>query len=162
MQLRPSESLIPAQLSDRRLSATETITEGAQVMPTYNYTTLDEPLSVGFTTVATGINFTGQIVGYYHNNGGTHGFLLSGGTYTTLDDPLGADTVASGINSLGQIVGHYSNASGNHGFLLTVGQYVTLDDPLATGSTNAHGINDAGQIVGDYLQPCRRHLHHPR
>jgi probable HAF family extracellular repeat protein len=57
-------------------------------MPIYNYTTLDEPLSVGFTTVATDINFTGQIVGYYHNNGGTHGFLLTGGTYTTLDDPL--------------------------------------------------------------------------
>ena len=53
-------------------------------MPIYNYTTLDEPLSVGFTTIATDINFTGQIVGYYHNNGGTHGFLLTGGTYTTL------------------------------------------------------------------------------
>ena len=33
----------------------------------------------------------GQIVGYYIDSSGTeHGFLYSGGTYTTLDDPLGA------------------------------------------------------------------------
>ncbi len=49
-------------------------------MPIYNYTTLDEPLSVGFTTVATGINFSGQIVGYYHNNGGYHAIATPAAT----------------------------------------------------------------------------------
>ncbi len=47
-----------------------------------------------------------------------HGFLLSGGSYTTLDDPLGTgDTFAFGINNADQIVGYYVNATGSHGFL---------------------------------------------
>jgi hypothetical protein len=55
---------------------------------------------------------TGQIVGSYSNASGGHGFLLSGGTYTTLDDPLATNgTTANGINALGQIVGGYANAS---------------------------------------------------
>jgi hypothetical protein len=32
-------------------------------MPVYNYTTLDDPLQVGFTTEADDINDAGQIVG---------------------------------------------------------------------------------------------------
>jgi len=45
-------------------------------------------------TVATdawAINGSSQIVGYYQNASGVHGFLYSGGTYTTLNDPLGTD-----------------------------------------------------------------------
>jgi probable HAF family extracellular repeat protein len=41
-------------------------------------------------TFARGINSTGQVVGFYSINGGPfHGFFYSGGTFTTLDDPLG-------------------------------------------------------------------------
>jgi probable HAF family extracellular repeat protein len=48
--------------------------------------------------------------------------LLSGGTYTTLDDPLVTlGTLAYGINATGQIVGLYKNATGYHGFLLSGG-----------------------------------------
>jgi len=58
-------------------------------MPVYNYTTIDDPSATdratGFT-VASGINTAGQIVGSY-GHFGSHGFLLSGGTFTTLDDP---------------------------------------------------------------------------
>ena len=44
---------------------------------------------------------------------GLHGFLFSGGTYTTLDDPLGTNgTIATGINNTGQIVGTYQDAGG--------------------------------------------------
>jgi probable HAF family extracellular repeat protein len=76
---------------------------------------------------------------------------LSGGSYTTLDDPAATlGTFASGINGSGQIVGQYQNASGLHGFLLSGGTYTTLDDPAATRGTNAFGINTAGQIVGYY------------
>ena len=58
-------------------------------MPIYKYTTLDEPLaSGGIGTNAVGINNAGQIVGEYSDGSGIHGFLLSGGTYTTLNDPL--------------------------------------------------------------------------
>ena len=53
------------------------------------------------------------------SSGLEHGFLYSGGTYTTLDDPLGTEgTFASGINNAGQIVGDYYDSSGTlHGFL---------------------------------------------
>jgi probable HAF family extracellular repeat protein len=52
---------------------------------------------------------------------GRHGFLLSGGTYTTLDLPLATmGTFATGINALGQIVGFYQDSLGHyHGFLLS-------------------------------------------
>jgi hypothetical protein len=38
-------------------------------MPVYNYTTLDDPFQVGFTTGAIGINDAGQIVGGPFGNG---------------------------------------------------------------------------------------------
>jgi probable HAF family extracellular repeat protein len=95
----------------------------------------------------------GQIVGFYQNASGTHGFFLSGGIYTTLDDPLATGfTEALGINDAGQ-VGTYA-AGSFHGFLHLNGNglYVTIDDPLAGSlGTVATGINDAGQIVGYYL-----------
>src|SRR5205823_5099108 len=81
------------------------------------YFTLNEPLATGNEgTVASGINATRQIVGFYQDaNSHHHGFLLSGGVYTTLDDPSATDnTFAEGINGSGQIVGSYSNATGNH------------------------------------------------
>jgi probable HAF family extracellular repeat protein len=118
-------------------------------MPVYTYTPIREPFAVGNHTAANGINASGQIVGYFINNGGTHGFLLSGGTYTSLDDPLATQgTNAFGINAAGQIVGSYSTSSGIHGFIYDGNSYITLDNPSATNLTVASGINGAGQIVG--------------
>jgi len=124
------------------------------------YTTLDDPLAThdpGGGTIANGINGTGQIVGSYATGGGmmvfiAHAFLLSGGTYTTIDDPLANNgTIASGINDSGQIVGYYYDASNHgHGFLLSDGNYTTIDDPLDVTLALAQGINNAGQIVGQY------------
>src|SRR5258707_1379444 len=100
-------------------------------MPVNIFTALDDPSArTGGATEAFGINAAGQVVGQYRNASGLHGFLLSGGMYTTLDDPLATSgTVASGINDTGQIVGYYQNASGFHGFLYSSGTYTTLDDP---------------------------------
>ena len=54
----------------------------------YVFTTIDVPGST--FTIAYGINASGEIVGQYRDAGGvTHGFLLSGGVYTTLDVPGG-------------------------------------------------------------------------
>jgi uncharacterized membrane protein len=81
-----------------------------------------------------------------------HGFLLSGGQYTTLDDPNGVfGTSAYGINSRGDIVGAFSDSNALHGFLLSGGQYTTLDVPNAAGYTIATGINARGQVVGQYI-----------
>jgi probable HAF family extracellular repeat protein len=116
-------------------------------MPTYSYSTLNEPLST-YGTNALGINDSGQIVGYYvDSNPFYHGFLYSGGTYTTLDDPSARNTggtFAEGINASGQTVGYYGGSVGNHGFLYSGGTYTTLDDPSATQGTYAYAINDAG------------------
>src|ERR1700745_4192444 len=102
-------------------------------MPVYTYTTFDDPLNTsGDGTHAAGINDTGQIVGTYDDASGVHGFLLSGGSYNTLDAPLGQQyTIASGINGAGQIVGVYFSHTGLHGFLYNKGAYTTIDDPLA-------------------------------
>ena len=71
-------------------------------MPVYNYTILDNPSSVGFTTNVEGINSAGQVVGFYGNNSGEHGFLYSSGTYITIDDPLATGLIqAVGINDTG-------------------------------------------------------------
>jgi hypothetical protein len=49
----------------------------------------------------------------------THGFLYSGGTYTTVDDPLGTNGSALiGINNAGQIFGAYFDANNaGHNFI---------------------------------------------
>jgi probable HAF family extracellular repeat protein len=104
--------------------------------------------------LAFGINDAGQIVGGYRDSSGIpHGFLYSGGVYTTINDPLGTNgTFAFGINNKSQIVGEYIDSSGiPHGFLYSGGVYTTINDPLGTNGTVAQGINDKGQIVGYYL-----------
>jgi hypothetical protein len=57
-----------------------------------------------FISLLGGANIAGQIVGVYtDSNDITHGFLLSGGIYTTIDDPLGTppNANAKGINDAG-------------------------------------------------------------
>lgn len=120
----------------------------------YIFTTLDVPGS--FLTLASGINNSGQIVGYYDE--GVHGFLWSGGRFSTLDVPGFARTFATGINESGQIVGWSTNiiiSLGGvhlglpHGFLRNGGGYTTLDVP-GSAQTVLQGINNASQIVGGY------------
>jgi hypothetical protein len=52
-------------------------------MPVYTFTTFNDPLALPGTTQAFGVNDMDQIVGGY----GVHGYLLSGGTFTAIDDP---------------------------------------------------------------------------
>jgi probable HAF family extracellular repeat protein len=118
----------------------------ANAQSTYSFTTLDVPgASFPGPIVATGINDSGQIVGYYPAADGTyHGFLLSDGNYTTLDVPGWSDTFASGINDSGQIVGYYGDSNvyyayPSHGFLLDQGSYTTLNAPESLLYTKAMG-----------------------
>src|SRR5215469_13442497 len=74
-----------------------------------------------------GINERGDVVGVYCDVAlpclivpmGTHGLLVSGDNFTTIDIPGARATSALGINARGDIVGQYSDATGNHGFLLS-------------------------------------------
>jgi probable HAF family extracellular repeat protein len=128
--------------------------------------------SDAFFTSANGINNRGQIVGTFHDASGEHGFLDTGGSFTTIDVPgaLFPGTLARGINDNGQIVGYFTvpgaffteafgiNDSGKivglesdgsrfHGFLDTGASFTIIDVPGAI-DTFAYGVNNSGQIVG--------------
>src|SRR5438309_166079 len=122
-------------------------------MPVNIFTTIDDPLATQDTDPF-GINGSGQIVGAFRTNSVFHGFVLSGGSFTTLDAHLATSTQAFGINDAGQIVGFFSVASTTHGFLQSGGTFIPIDDPSAgpgsPGGTVARGINNAGQIVGSF------------
>src|SRR5262249_15848539 len=64
-------------------------------------------------------------------------FLYSGGTYTTLDDPLAsAGTEGHGINAAGQIAGSFfTDATHGHGFL-----EITVPNPPPPAGTTADMI----------------------
>jgi hypothetical protein len=106
-----------------------------------SFTTFDVPGA--FTTTASGINNSSQIVGGYDG----HSYLSTGGIITTISVPGALSSTALGINDSRQIVGRYSDASGTHGFLDTGAGFTTIDVPGAT-PTSANGINNSGQIVG--------------
>ena len=56
----------------------------------------------------------------------TAGFLLSEGSFTTIDVPGSSGTQALGINDTGQIVGNFLDASEGHGTLATLTANATL------------------------------------
>jgi uncharacterized membrane protein len=95
------------------------------------------------------------VVGQYIDSAGNkHGFLLSGGTFTTIDFPGALGTVARGINSQGDIVGFHIDTAGlagggDRGFLLQQGVFTDMNYPGHMNTMPAR-INDAGQIVGCY------------
>ena len=128
-------------------------------MPVNIFNSFNDPSALVGTTQAYGVNDADQIVGYYQDGAGNHGYLLSGGVFTTLNDPSASGsngTIAFGINASGFIVGGYGVGSITaHGFLYNPnnGTYTTIDDPLGVGRTTAFGINATGQIVGVYLDP---------
>jgi probable HAF family extracellular repeat protein len=123
----------------------------ARAADTYSFSTFDFPGS--HSTFASGIDTAGRIVGYYTDDGGTHGFVFNNGAYSAIDVPGAHWTVAYGINSTGQIVGGFGSSdasSGRHGFLLSGGSFSTFDVPGST-DTIARSVNSRGQIVGVYV-----------
>ena len=130
-----------------------------------SFTTLNEPDALP-TTAALGngthplaINDSGQVAGeYFKATGGGHGFIYSGGVYTSLDVPgASIGTAALGINAGGEVVGLYQgngDGGGIHGFSYNGGVFTTIDDPNASSGLNngtfVTGINAGGEMVGTY------------
>lgn len=107
------------------------------------------------TTVFTGINNKGQIVGWYtdgtptqfgRGNYQAHGFIynIGSGTFTRFDDPGRDRTLPSAINDQGQVVGSSElYADYIRGFLYSAGTFSDL------GPSNIpHDLSGAGQIIG--------------
>lgn len=127
----------------------------------YTYTTIDFPAVGTLESEAVGINNVGQIVGGYMSaDGNRHGFVYSGGTFATLDDPNATlGSAAYGINNSGEIVGAYDlsdpegshSYEGAHGFINVGGVFTTLDYPAAeVTNTTGERVNNLGTIVGVY------------
>jgi uncharacterized membrane protein len=129
----------------------------------YTFTDFLDPSSNGTYTVASGINDSAQIVGYFQDTSVVyHGFLCTfsrrGGcrNFVTIDEPnaggnYGQGTFLSGITDRGTTVGAYIDSSGvQHGFVRDrAGRFITIDPPGST-TTDATGVNLSGQIVGWY------------
>ena len=127
------------------------------------FTALDLPFAVNYAT-ATGINNSGQIAGFYSDSTGGHGFVKSGGNYTTLEVPGASLTYATGINDSGDVAGYYyatQDVAGvptirQLGFVKSGGVYRTIDAPGAgVTQTYAAGINNSGQVAGTFFDGTR-------
>ncbi len=116
--------------------------------------------SITHFSEATGINASGQVVGFSDSstfdNGGPNtenAFLYSNGKMTDLGTlPGESDSIAYAINGSGQVVGEsspdqYGN-DGSHAFLYSNGQMIDLGTPAGYSASIATAINNSGQIVG--------------
>ncbi len=116
---------------------------------TYTYTNIQFPGS--FSTTPRGINNKGEVVGDYQNSSGVFGFLLSNGTYTSINCPgATTGTYATGINDDGVIVGYFTTDLKTIAFTFQKGNCKNLPD-FNGSAVNPYDINDAGQIVGAYF-----------
>lgn len=97
---------------------------------------------------ATGINDTGEIVGFASELN-TSGFAYRNGKYQTIAFPGATQTEALGINGSGTVVGFYSLPPSFFGFALKGRHYISINFPGAK-YTLALGINASGQAVGSY------------
>jgi hypothetical protein len=114
-----------------------------------HFISFDYPGTV-YLTEPWGINSAGDIVGFWSSQNGWSGFLLSGGTFTSLDVPGAASTYAYGINDLGVIAGRYDDANFVPNGWVYSGTFRTVNVPGAP-RTAWRGINRAGQLSGVFV-----------
>jgi hypothetical protein len=110
----------------------------------------DYPGSVPGTTVANGINDSGQVVGQYEPAVPyLQAFSYAGGAFATL--PTGGTNYnfAIAISNSGIITGDDGTPTTGLGFIYAGGAYTyfSAGDP-ATYFTTGEGVNDAGTVVG--------------
>ena len=105
-------------------------------------------------TIASAINDTGTIAGYYTTNlAYTHGFFLKDGVYTVFDYPGVYLTMLQGINDVGDFVGWYENLDQTSGAFASIGgNLIAIAIPNSTYNSPSD-INNHGEIVGWYNRP---------
>lgn len=122
------------------------------------FTTISPPGAT--STQANGINDKGVVVGSYVDSAGlTHGFMLKGKKYTTLDCPGctsgGGYSVAWSINSSGVISVYGINAAGSYISFTTKNNGKTYKSfaysKAGSLGTVIHAVNNKGDIDGTYF-----------
>jgi Putative Ig domain len=141
------------------LTGNFSFTVTATTTATGAFASLDDPSATAGSTIGAGASGN-NVVGYYNDAAGTHGFLYNGTTYSTLDNPSakgGASTFALGVSG-SSVVGYFSDSSGRiHGFLYNGSSYTQLDVPAAgSGNTFATGISGSN-VVGYYTNAGATH-----
>jgi len=116
------------------------------------FTNINALLPANMNSQATGVNNSGEVVGFWENAAGDFSaFMDVGGMITSFQFPGSMSTQALGVNDLGEIVGDYLDAGGvMHGFLDNAGMFTMLD-PTGSAATTINGINDLGAVVGFYV-----------
>lgn len=108
------------------------------------------------SSVASGINGKGDIVGWASIGGATVAYLLKGGIFTFFSYPGAVETKATALNWDDDIAGGYVDHAGvTHGFflsnLLGSPQWLSIDDPLAAGTTFINSVQNHDRVVGYYV-----------
>jgi hypothetical protein len=100
----------------------------------------------------------GVSVGYYTDSAYiTHGLVVSGTNYVTVDYPGETITELTSINKWGTIIGFHQNP-GSGTFKLKNGVFKKISYP-GSSATWAVSINDNGVIVGNYIDPLDSSSH---
>jgi probable HAF family extracellular repeat protein len=108
-------------------------------------------LSRGDMSIASGINASGDVVGY-SGSCEVRGFLYRNGKMAPLPGLGGASSYAASINADGSIVGSAEARNGEdwHAVLWQSGKIRDLGT-LGGSDSDAYGINDRGEVVGASL-----------
>jgi hypothetical protein len=93
----------------------------------------------------------GRIVGGYFDAKGSHGYLLAGGQFQTIDCPNAPGGVfLSAIDFFGRMAGEMTTADGHsHGLVVSRGECIAVDFPRSI-ATYANSIDVFGDIAGRY------------
>ncbi len=153
----PGEFVIPFGINDHGdIVGNNSLSQDAFIYTDGNFINIHVPGA--FSTSASGINNSGEVVGNYSDATGSHGFIYADGNFITIINVPGASYAsACGINDSGEVVGSYFDATGSHGFVDNGGNFSTIDVPGAS-YMSACGINDSEEIVGGYSDATGWHL----
>src|ERR1043166_2670012 len=106
--------------------------------------------TVGFTE-GRGINNSGTVCGDYNtSDGNSHGFFLSGGTFTEYDVPGALNTAVLGINDSGDFSGTFSNDDVIGQAFVSVGGTITSFSVPGAATTLAYQLNNSKRLVVGY------------